>query len=227
MSIPVTVKGLSRSFPSGETTIQAVQDVNFEVHQGELVAIVGSSGSGKSTLLSLLAGLDSPSSGGLWVLEQPIHEMSEEDRALFRRQHLGFVFQSFQLFAEYTALENVLFPLELQGQFSYEEAVQKATTLLTRLGLGDRLHHKPSKMSGGEQQRVAIARAFVTQPPILFADEPTGNLDKETGMVVEDLLFDLQRETATTVILVTHDLELAQKADRILEMSGGRLSERS
>jgi len=227
MSIPVTVKGLSRSFPSGETTIQAVQDVEFEVYQGELVAIVGSSGSGKSTLLSLLAGLDSPSAGGLWVLGQPIHEMSEEERALFRRQHLGFVFQSFQLFAEYTALENVLFPLELQGAVSYEEAVQTATALLSRLGLGDRLHHKPSKMSGGEQQRVAIARAFVTQPPILFADEPTGNLDNETGMVVEKLLFDLQRETATTVILVTHDLELAKKADRILEMSGGRLSERA
>ena len=227
MSIPVTVKGLSRSFPSGETIIQAVQDVQFDVQQGELVAIVGSSGSGKSTLLSLLAGLDSPSAGELWVLDQPIHEMSEEERALFRRQHLGFVFQSFQLFAEYTALENVLFPLELQGNVSYEEAVQEATTLLSRLGLGDRLHHKPSKMSGGEQQRVAIARAFVTQPPILFADEPTGNLDKETGMVVEKLLFDLQRETATTVILVTHDLELAKKADRILEMSGGRLSERA
>jgi len=227
MSIPVTVKGLSRSFPSGETTIQAVQDVQFEVHQGELVAIVGSSGSGKSTLLSLLAGLDSPSAGGLWVLGQPLHDMSEEERALFRRQHLGFVFQSFQLFAEYTALENVLFPLELQGAVSYEEAVQTATALLSRLGLGDRLHHKPSKMSGGEQQRVAIARAFVTQPPILFADEPTGNLDNETGMVVEKLLFDLQRETATTVILVTHDLELAKKADRILEMSGGRLSERA
>lgn len=227
MSIPVTVKGLSRSFPSGETTIQAVQDVQFEVYQGELVAIVGSSGSGKSTLLSLLAGLDSPSAGGLWILGQPIHEMSEEERALFRRQHLGFVFQSFQLFAEYTALENVLFPLELQGAVSYEEAIQTATALLSRLGLGDRLHHKPSKMSGGEQQRVAIARAFVTQPPILFADEPTGNLDNETGMVVEKLLFDLQRETATTVILVTHDLELAKKADRILEMSGGRLSERA
>ena len=153
--------------------------------------------------------------------------MSEEERALFRRQHLGFVFQSFQLFAEYTALENVLFPLELQGKVSYEEAVQTATALLSRLGLGDRLHHKPSKMSGGEQQRVAIARAFVTQPPILFADEPTGNLDNETGMVVEKLLFDLQRETKTTVVLVTHDLELAKKADRILEMSGGRLSERA
>ena len=226
MSIPVTVKGLSRSFPSGETTIQAVRDVQFEVHQGELVAIVGPSGSGKSTLLSLLAGLDSPSSGELWVLDQPIHEMSEEERALFRRQHLGFVFQSFQLFAEYTALENVLFPLELQGKVSYEEAVQTATALLSRLGLGDRLHHKPSKMSGGEQQRVAIARAFVTQPPILFADEPTGNLDNETGMVVENLLFELQRETKTTVVLVTHDLELAKKADRILEMNGGRLSER-
>lgn len=227
MSIPVTVKGLSRSFPSGETTIQAVQDVQFDVHQGELVAIVGSSGSGKSTLLSLLAGLDSPSAGELWVLDQPIHEMSEEERALFRRQYLGFVFQSFQLFAEYTALENVLFPLELQGKVSYEEAVQTATALLSRLGLGDRLQHKPSKMSGGEQQRVAIARAFVTQPPILFADEPTGNLDNETGMVVEKLLFDLQRETKTTVVLVTHDLELAKKADRILEMSGGRLSERA
>ena len=227
MSIPVTVNGLSRSFPSGETTIQAVQDVGFEVQQGEFVAIVGSSGSGKSTLLSLLAGLDVPNAGGVWLLGEAIHDMDEEERAHFRRQHLGFIFQSFQLFAEYTALENVIFPLELQGQISYEEAVQSATQMLTRLGLGERLDHKPSKMSGGEQQRVAIARAFITQPPILFADEPTGNLDQETGRVVEDLLFEMQRETNTTVILVTHDLDLAQKADRILEMSGGRLSERS
>lgn len=226
MSKPVTVKGLSRSFPSGETTIQAVQDVQFDVAQGEFVAIVGASGSGKSTLLSLLAGLDVPNSGGVWLLDKPIHEMDEEGRAQFRRQHLGFIFQSFQLFAEYTALENVIFPLELQGTFSYDEAVQKATDILTRLGLKDRLDHKPAKMSGGEQQRVAIARAFVAEPPILFADEPTGNLDQETGRVVEEVLFELQRETNTTVILVTHDLELAQKADRVLVMSGGKLCER-
>ena len=152
--------------------------------------------------------------------------MNEEQRAQFRRQHLGFIFQSFQLFAEYTALENVIFPLELQGTLSYEQSVQKATEMLTRLGLGDRLDHKPAKLSGGEQQRVAIARAFVGAPPILFADEPTGNLDQETGRVVEEVLFELQRETNTTVILVTHDLDLAEKADRVLVMSGGRLSER-
>lgn len=226
MSKPVTVKGLSRSFPSGETTIQAVNDVSFDVAQGEFVAIVGASGSGKSTLLSLLAGLDIPSSGGVWLLDNAIHELNEEDRAQFRRQNLGFIFQSFQLFSEYTALENVLFPLELQGEISYNEAVQKATDILTRLGLQDRLDHKPSKMSGGEQQRVAIARAFVAEPPVLFADEPTGNLDQDTGRVVEEVLFELQRETNTTVILVTHDLELADKADRVLVMSGGRLSER-
>lgn len=227
MSYPVTVKGLSRSFPSGETTIQAVQDVQFDVAQGEFVAIVGASGSGKSTLLSLLAGLDIPNRGGVWLLGHALHEMNEEDRARFRRTHLGFIFQSFQLFAEYTALENVLFPLELKGELSYDAAVNKATSILTRLGLGNRLDHKPTKLSGGEQQRVAIARAFVAEPPILFADEPTGNLDKETGLVVEEVLFDLQRETKTTVILVTHNLELAEKADRILVMSGGRLSERS
>ena len=138
MSTPVTVKGLSRSFPSGETTIQAVQSVQFDVSQGEFVAIVGASGSGKSTLLSLLAGLDVPNEGGVWLLEQPIHDLDEEGRAQFRRQHLGFIFQSFQLFAEYTALENVLFPLELQGELPYNEAVQMATDILTRLGLGDR-----------------------------------------------------------------------------------------
>lgn len=227
MSKPVTVKDLSRSFPSGESTIHAVQEVQFDVEQGEFVAVVGASGSGKSTLLSLLAGLDVPNHGGIWLLDKAIHEMNEEQRAKFRRQHLGFIFQSFQLFAEYTALENVLFPLELQGQLSYEQSVQKATAMLTRLGLGDRLDHKPAKLSGGEQQRVAIARAFVAAPPILFADEPTGNLDQDTGRVVEEVLFELQRETNTTVILVTHDLELAQKADRVLVMSGGRLRERS
>ena len=175
MSKPVTVKDLSRSFPSGETTIQAVQEVQFDVAQGEFVAIVGASGSGKSTLLSLLAGLDVPNDGGVWLLDQAIHEMTEEQRAKFRRQHLGFIFQSFQLFAEYTALENVLFPLELQGSLSYDDqSVQRATAILTRLGLKDRLDHKPAKLSGGEQQRVAIARAFVAEPPILFADEPTG-----------------------------------------------------
>lgn len=227
MSIPVTVKGLSRSFPSGETTIQAVQNVSFTVQQGELVAIVGSSGSGKSTLLSLLAGLDVPTTGEITVLGEALHQLDEEDRAQFRRQNLGFIFQSFRLFAEYTALENVIFPLELQGKVSYQEAEKQAIALLQRLGLGERLHHKPSTMSGGEQQRVAIARAFITQPPVLFADEPTGNLDTETGRVVEDILFELQRETNTTVILVTHDLELAQKADRVLEMQAGQLRERS
>ena len=227
MSIPVTVKGLSRSFPSGETTIQAVQKVSFTVQQGELVAIVGSSGSGKSTLLSLLAGLDVPTTGEITVLGEALHQLDEEDRAQFRRQNLGFIFQSFRLFAEYTALENVIFPLELQGKVSYQEAEKQAIALLQRLGLGERLHHKPSTMSGGEQQRVAIARAFITQPPVLFADEPTGNLDTETGRVVEDILFELQRETNTTVILVTHDLELAQKADRVLEMQAGQLRERS
>ena len=227
MSVPVTVKGLNRSFQSGETIVQAVQDVSFEVEQGEFVSIVGSSGSGKSTLLSLLAGLDVPNEGEVWVLGEPVHDWSEEERALFRRHNLGFIFQSFQLFAEYTALENVLFPLELQGTLSYDDSVTKATNLLTRLGLGDRLHHTPSKLSGGEQQRVAIARAFVTDPPILFADEPTGNLDQETGEVVEQVLFELQRETKTTVILVTHDLNLANKADRILEMSGGQLREKA
>lgn len=227
MSKPVTVKDLSRSFPSGETTIQAVQRVQFDVAQGEFVAIVGASGSGKSTLLSLLAGLDVPNDGGVWLLGEAIHEMAEEQRAKFRRQHLGFIFQSFQLFAEYTALENVLFPLELQGAISYEQSVQKATNILTRLGLKGRLDHKPAKLSGGEQQRVAIARAFVAEPPILFADEPTGNLDQETGRVVEEVLFELQRETNTTVILVTHDLELAEKADRVFVMNGGRLSERT
>lgn len=225
MSKPITVSGLNRYFLSGETQIQAVRNVGFEVNAGELIAIVGASGSGKSTLLSLLAGLDIPNSGEIQLLGEKIHLLNEEQRAIFRRKHLGFIFQSFQLFSEYTALENVLFPLELQGQLTYEQALEKATQMLQRLGLAGRLEHKPSMMSGGEQQRVAIARAFVTEPEILFADEPTGNLDQETGSVVEELLFELQKETKTTVILVTHDLDLAQRADRILVMSGGALRE--
>ena len=226
MSVTVTVKSLNRSFQSGETLVKAVQNVEFQVKKGEFVSIVGSSGSGKSTLLSLLAGLDVPDDGEIWILGEPVHDWSEEERAKFRRHNLGFIFQSFQLFAEYTALENVLFPLELQGTIPYEDAVEKATKLLQRLGLGDRLNHSPSKLSGGEQQRVAIARAFVTEPPILFADEPTGNLDRETGSLVEEVLFEMQRETNTTVILVTHEMELANKADRVLVMSGGNLRER-
>jgi len=225
MSIPVTVHSIHRSFLSGESNIQAVKDVSFSVKEGELVAIVGASGSGKSTLLSLLAGLDVPTSGQITILGQRIDSLTEEQRALFRRRHLGFVFQSFQLFSEYTALENVVFPLELQGILSYEEAMDAARDALVKLGLAHRLHHKPSTLSGGEQQRVAIARAFVSKPSILFADEPTGNLDQETGRVVEELFFDLQRETNTTVILVTHDLDLAQRADRVLRMSGGELRE--
>ena len=225
MSIPVTVHSIHRSFLSGESNIQAVKNVSFSVKEGELVAIVGASGSGKSTLLSLLAGLDVPTSGQITILGQRIDSLTEEQRALFRRRHLGFVFQSFQLFSEYTALENVVFPLELQGILSYEEAMDAARDALVKLGLAHRLHHKPSTLSGGEQQRVAIARAFVSKPSILFADEPTGNLDQETGRVVEELFFDLQRETNTTVILVTHDLDLAQRADRVLRMSGGELRE--
>ena len=198
-----------------------LHDVSFAVKAGEAVAIVGASGSGKSTLLGLLAGLDAPSSGRVVLDGHELAQMNEDSRALFRGQHVGFVFQSFQLLPALNAIENVMLPLELSGASAVR---RRATTLLQRVGLGARLEHYPRTLSGGEQQRVAIARAFVSEPKLLFADEPTGNLDTATGASIIDLLFSLNRERGTTLVLVTHDAALGSRCNRWLEISAGRLT---
>lgn len=208
-----------------EGPLDILHDVSFTVKPGEAMAIIGASGSGKSTLLGLLAGLDTPTSGRVILQGQDLTPMNEDQRAIVRRQSLGFVFQSFQLLPALNALENVMLPLELCGDKS---AQSRATALLTRVGLGARLAHYPRTLSGGEQQRVAIARAFVTEPKLLFADEPTGNLDTVTGASIIDLLFSLNREQGATLVLVTHDAVLGARCNRWLEISAGRLiSDRS
>ncbi|PWK41907.1 ABC transporter ATP-binding protein [Pleionea mediterranea] len=216
----LSVSELTKQVPthSGELTI--LNDISFSVSEGESVAIVGASGSGKSTLLSLMAGLDTPSSGKVILSDENITDLDEDQRADFRARNVGFVFQSFHLLSTLTALENVALPLELKGG---KKVSKKAAELLERVGLGDRLDHYPKQMSGGEQQRVAIARAFAAEPAILFADEPTGNLDTETGQKIIDILFEMNRSKGTTLILVTHDLKLAERCDRQLELSSGKL----
>ena len=205
---------------TGELTI--LSGLDLQIKQGESAAIVGASGSGKSTLLGILAGLDQPTSGAVYLAGERMDGLDEDGRARVRGAHVGFVFQSFQLLPNLTALENVMLPLELAGQ---HDAFEKAGDLLLRVGLEQRLDHYPKQLSGGEQQRVAIARAFVGEPGILFADEPTGNLDEKTGESVIELLFEVNREKGTTLILVTHDLSLAQRCDRVLQLHGGRLQE--
>jgi len=204
--------------PSGELTI--LDGVGFTIAKGEAVAIVGASGSGKSTLLSLLAGLDVPSDGQVKLDGAALSSLDEDGRARVRGEKVGFVFQSFQLLPSLTALENVMLPLELRGD---DDAEGPARTILAQVGLGERLGHYPRQLSGGEQQRVALARAFVTRPAVLFADEPTGNLDTQTGQAIVDLLFALNRESGTTLVLVTHDERLAARCDRILRLAAGRL----
>lgn len=196
----------------------------MEINEGESVAIVGSSGSGKSTLLGLLAGLDVNTSGDILVYDKPFSQLDEEQRAIIRGQYVGFVFQSFHLLPSLQAIENVMLPAELKGD---KEARSKAEALLGKVGLSHRLTHYPNQLSGGEQQRVAIARAFASQPKILFADEPTGNLDEDNGKLVIDLLFDLNRSQGTTLVMVTHDNDLANLCDRQLVMSAGQLTEKS
>lgn len=202
------------------TELEILKGITLEIKSGESVAIVGASGSGKSTLLGLLAGLDEASAGSVVIHDTNITDLDEDGRALFRSQHIGFVFQSFQLLPALTALENVMLPLELAGKAGAEAA---ASDYLERVGLGQRLHHYPKQMSGGEQQRVAIARAFAAQPDILFADEPTGNLDTTTGRTIVDLLFELNRQAGTTLVLVTHDLSLAQRCQRCVQLESGAL----
>ncbi|MGR5095719.1 ABC transporter ATP-binding protein [Vibrio maritimus] len=199
-----------------------LEDVNLSIEEGETIAIVGTSGAGKSTLMTLLAGLDVPSSGNIELLSKTISDLDDEARASIRSEYLGFVFQSFLLIPSLSALGNVTLPCLLRGE---QEDEAKARQLLESVGLGHRIDHLPSQLSGGEQQRVAIARAFMTSPKILFADEPTGNLDQNTAHKIVELLFNLNREHGTTLVLVTHDLSLAQRCDRILHMNAGRLEQ--
>ena len=215
----IEVKGLCKrvSDATGELTI--LDDIHFTVSSGESIAITGPSGSGKSTLLGLLAGLDTPTSGDVIAQGESLFSMNEDGRAAFRARHVGFVFQSFQLLPNLTALENVMLPLELAGK----EARASALNILEKVGLAHRLEHFPSTLSGGEQQRVSLARAFVQKPAILFADEPTGSLDEATGSKIIDLMFSLQQEMGATLVLVTHDPKLAARCDRQLSLHAGQL----
>ncbi|WP_425565284.1 ABC transporter ATP-binding protein [Sphingobacterium kyonggiense] len=215
------VSHVSKQFMLGGTSIPVLQDINFEIEEGATVSIVGPSGSGKTTLLGLCAGLDQPSSGTIHLNGIQLTGLNEDKLATIRNEHVGFVFQNFQLLPTLTALENVLVPLELRGIKVQE---QTAKALLERVGLGHRSGHYPSQLSGGEQQRVSIARAFANKPKILFADEPTGNLDAETSQSIEDMIFELNRESGTTLVIVTHDLDLAAKTQQIIPIKGGRIA---
>jgi putative ABC transport system ATP-binding protein len=218
----LVTKGLTKEFPSGTQRLTVLHDVSFEIPDGSFVAIVGPSGSGKTTLLGLLAGLDTPTRGEVFLDGDPLHRMSEDGRARLRGDKVGFVFQSFQLIPTLTAVENVAVPLELRGDAG---AGARARELLGRVGLMERLDHYPAQLSGGEQQRVAIARAFANRPRVLFADEPTGNLDGTTGQRIVELLEELNAAERTTVVLVTHDLALAGRANRIIRLSDGAIVE--
>ena len=218
----LVVKNLTKTYKSGGKELTVLHEVNFSIAAGESFAIVGPSGSGKTTLLGLCAGLDRASSGSVALNGVALDNLSEDERAAVRNQYVGFVFQNFQLIPTLTALENVMIPLELRGESGAEE---RSLALLDKVGLRDRHDHYPAQLSGGEQQRIAIARAFSNRPKILFADEPTGNLDADTKETIENLLFELNREAGTTLVLVTHDLELAAKTSHILKLKGGRAVE--
>lgn len=220
----IKVSNLTHTVTSNTGNLTILKGINMEIKESESVAIVGSSGSGKSTLLGLLAGLDVNTSGDIFLYEQEFSSQSEEQRALARGQYVGFVFQSFHLLPSLQAIENVMLPAELKGD---KDARNKAEALLQKVGLSHRLTHYPNQLSGGEQQRVAIARAFASNPKILFADEPTGNLDEENGKLIIKLLFDLNQSQGTTLVMVTHDNELAKLCDRQLVMSAGQLTEKS
>ena len=217
----VECEGLTKQVSTPDHELTIVKGVNFQVRQGEAVAILGASGSGKSTLLGLLAGLDVPTSGRVRIDGEDLFALTEDGRARLRGRMVGFVFQSFQLLPALTALENVMLPLELSGG---ADAAGRARAVLARVGLAERLGHYPRQLSGGEQQRVAVARAFVTEPKLLFADEPTGNLDSTTGEHVIDLLFEMNRERGATLVLVTHDHELASRCDRRLHIAAGEIT---
>jgi putative ABC transport system ATP-binding protein len=216
----ISVSGLGKQVITASAALTILDGVSFDVRAGESVAVIGVSGSGKSTLLGLLAGLDTPTSGAVRVDGQDLNALDEDGRAALRGRMIGFVFQSFQLLPAMTALENAMLPLELAGA---DDAEAQAHAMLSRVGLADRVHHYPKQLSGGEQQRVAIARAFVRRPRLLFADEPTGNLDTATGAQVIDLLFELNRESGATLLLVTHDEALTRRCSRVLRLAAGRL----
>jgi len=217
----IRVRDLGKTVLSGELPLTILDGVSFEVERGATVAILGASGSGKTTLLGLLAGLDRPSTGEIWLGDTALNGLSEDARAALRQRWVGFVFQTFQLLPALTALENVMLPLELAGA---SDAAVRAKEWLARVGLSGRLSHYPKQLSGGEQQRVAIARAFSGEPQVLMADEPTGNLDGATGAEVADVMFRLNRERGTTLLLVTHDADLASRCARRLSLAGGRLT---
>ncbi len=218
----LSVSNLSKVYTSGSRKLTVLDEVTFNIKSGETISIVGPSGSGKTTLLGLCAGLDSSSTGSVILDGKSLENLSEDQRAAVRSQSVGFIFQNFQLLPTLTALENVMVPLELKKR---KDARQKAQELLNKVGLGDRGTHYPTQLSGGEQQRVSIARAFANEPKILFADEPTGNLDTETGEMIEKLIFDLNKEEGITLVLVTHDLVLAAKTQRIIHIKGGKIQE--
>ena len=211
---------VSHSVPSYEGTLPILSEINLEIRTGESLAIIGASGSGKTTFLGMLAGLDVPTTGEIFLNDTEITNLSEEERALVRRHNVAFVFQNFQLLESLNALENVMLPLEVKGVKNPES---EAKLHLERVGLAKRAHHYPQQLSGGEQQRVAIARAFSCKAPIIFADEPTGNLDTKTGAIITDLLFELNRESDTTLVMVTHSDALARHCERSVEMTAGRL----
>ncbi len=220
--IMLKVQRLTKTYPGAAGDLTVLREVSFDLRAGASLAIVGPSGSGKTTLLGLCAGLDVPSSGSVAIAGEALEERDEDGRAAVRNRHVGFVFQNFQLVPTLTALENVLVPLELRGESGREAEAQ---ALLARVGLGERAVHYPVQLSGGEQQRVALARAFINSPKILFCDEPTGNLDGETAAAMAGLIFGLNRERGTTLVLVTHDLELAARCERILRLRGGAVVE--
>jgi putative ABC transport system ATP-binding protein len=219
--IVLKARGIGKTVKSGDSDLVILREIDLAVTPGEALAVVGASGSGKSTLLAILAGLDTPSTGEVHIEERNLFALNEDQRAELRGRSVGFVFQSFQLLPALTALENVMLPLELSGRESPEAT---AKDMLARVGLGERLHHYPKHLSGGEQQRVALARAFVVRPKLLFADEPTGSLDAESGAAVIRLLFDMNREYGTTLVLVTHDEELAARCQRTLRLVRGRIA---
>ena len=213
---------LTKTYQSGSSQLNVLDAVNIQIPEGSTASIVGPSGSGKTTLLGLCAGLDRATSGAVYIDGKDITNYSEGERAKLRRESIGFIFQNFQLMPNLTAIENVVIPAELQGK-NGAQTNRRAEELLERVGLGSRMKHYPKQLSGGEQQRVAIARAFIHQPKILFADEPTGNLDEESSLLIEDMLFEINKELGTTLVLVTHDNELAQKTQHLIKLKGGKL----